>query len=182
MSADITALIVAWQGGDETALERLSPYVYDELRRLAGHAMGGENAGHTLQATALVHEAYMRLAGAELNLDDRRHFFALAARMMRRILVDHARAKRRLKRGSGQHHASLDTSIVVDDHDEVTVIELDEALSSLAENDEKLASAVELIYFGGMSVDDVAKQLDVSRSTLYEDLKFAKAWIRNAMS
>lgn len=182
MNADITGLISAWQGGDKQALEQLSPYVYDELRRLAGRAMGGENAGHTLQATALVHEAYMRLAGAELDLDDRRHFFALAARMMRRILVDHARAKRRVKRGSGQRHSTLDTSIVVDDHDEITVIELDDALSSLAENDAKLASAVELIYFGGMSVADAAKQLGVSSSTLYEDLKFAKAWVRNAMS
>lgn len=182
MTADITRLIVAWKSGDDAALQELSPHIYDELRRLAGHAMRGENSGHTLQTTALVHEAYVRLTGADLNVEDRQHFFALAARMMRRILVDHARAKRRVKRGSGQVNMTLDLSAISSDDDDITIIELDEALNQLNERDPNMANAVELVYFGGLSVEQAAKELGMSRSVLYEDLKFAKAWLRKAMS
>ena len=180
--SDVTGLLMAWQGGDESALEQLSPHIYEELRRLAGRAMGGENPGHTLQTTALVHEAYVRLTDADLALENRQHFFALAARMMRRILVDHARGKQREKRGSGARHVALDESIALGEDSSASIIELDDALTKLAANDPKLAEAIELIYFGGLSFDEVAKEVNIPRTRLFQEVKFAKAWLRNAMS
>ena len=182
----VTNLLIAWQGGDEAALEQLSPYIYQELRRLARRAMDGESAGHTLQTTALVHEAFVRLVGAEVSYQGRQHFFALAARMMRRILVDHARAKRRAKRGSGGVHLPLhaadDAEAQPSVTDAETVIELDDALTKLAAFDARMAETVELIYFGGLSYEETAAALGISRAAVFEDLRFAKAWLRNAMS
>jgi RNA polymerase sigma factor (TIGR02999 family) len=182
----VTNLLIAWQGGDEAALERLSPYVYKELRRLAGRAMEGEGAGHTLQTTALVHEAFVRLVNAEVDYQGRQHFFALAARMMRRILVDHARTKRRAKRGSGEAHVPLDAALDREAGDSATdsatVIELDDALTKLAGFDARMAETVELIYFGGLSYEETAAALGVSRAAVFEDLRFAKAWLKNAMT
>jgi RNA polymerase sigma factor (TIGR02999 family) len=178
----VTNLLIAWQGGDDAALEQLSPYVYRELRRLASRAMGGEGAGHTLQTTALVHEAFVRLVDVDVDFRGRQHFFALAARMMRRILVDHARTKRRAKRGSGEPHVSLDVVADSEPTDSVSVIELDDALTKLTAFDARMAEVVELIYFGGLSYDDAAAALGISRTAVFEDLRFAKAWLKNAMS
>jgi RNA polymerase sigma factor (TIGR02999 family) len=180
--SNVTTLLAAWQSGDQAALEELSPYIYQELRRLAGRAMAGETPGHTLQTTALVHEAFVRLVDAEVDYSGRQHFFTLAARMMRRILVDHARGKRRDKRGGGQRPASLDTAVDVADGDAISIIELDEALEKLAAHDARMAEAVELIYFGGLSYEETAETLGISRTAVFEDLTFAKAWLKNAMS
>jgi len=179
---NVTSLLIAWQAGDRNALEQLSPYIYQELRRLAGRAMAGESSGHTLQTTALVHEAFVRLVDAEIDVRGRQHFFMLAARMMRRILVDHARAKRRDKRGGGQRPSSLDTAIGVSDDESISIIELDEALEKLGQHDPRMAEAVELIYFGGLSYDETAAALGISRTAVFEDLTFAKAWLKNAMT
>jgi RNA polymerase sigma factor (TIGR02999 family) len=181
---EVTNLLIAWQGGDKAAFDQLSPYVYQELRRLAGRAMRKEPPGHTLQTTALVHEAFMRLVDADVDYSGRQHFFALAARMMRRILVDHARAKHRGKRGSGAPLLSLDPTAIGsgESGDPVTVIELDDALTKLAQFDPRLAEVIELIYFGGLSYEETAATLDISRTAVFEDLKFAKAWLRQAMS
>jgi RNA polymerase sigma factor (TIGR02999 family) len=178
---DITGMLAAWQAGDRTALDKLLPRVYSELRRLAGRAMAGEGAGHLLQTTALLHEAYERLLDADVGLENRRHFFALAARVMRRVLVDHARAKRSEKRGGGLPHETLNPSIAIAGESPVTILELDDALRKLAEQDARLAEAVELIYFGGLSYEEAAAELGVSRTALFEDLTFAKAWLRRAM-
>ena len=178
----VTNLLSAWQGGDEAALEQLSPYVYKELHRLAARAMDGESAGHTLQTTALVHEAFVRLVGADVDFSGRQHFFALAARMMRRILVDHARTRKRAKRGSGQLRVSLDVDELSSGDDVASVIELDEALGRLAAIDRRAADVVELIYFGGLSYEETAATLEVSRTTVVEDLRFARAWLRKTMT
>jgi RNA polymerase sigma factor (TIGR02999 family) len=179
---DITGILAAWQAGDRAALDKLLPLVYSELRRLAGRAMAGEGAGHVLQTTALLHEAYERLIDADVKLEDRRHFFALAARVMRRVLVDHARAKRSEKRGGGVRHETLNPSIAIEGESPLTILELDDALGKLAEQDPRLAEAVELVYFGGLSYEEAAAELGVSRTALFEDLTFAKAWLRRAMS
>ena len=179
---DVTGMLIAWKSGDDAALERLSPLVYDELRRLAGRRLSQERAGHTLQTSALVHEAFIRLIDADLQLESRQHFFALAARMMRRVLVDHARSRLRVKRGSGAQHETLNTSVIVDGDASADILELDDALGKLAAKDPGLAEAVELIYFGGLSYDEAAVELGVSRTSLVEELKFAKAWLRKAMA
>lgn len=184
-SLDVTDLLVAWRDGDEAALERLSPLLYTELRRLAGAYMAREAPGHTLQATALVNEAFVRLVDADVDYRDRRHFFALAARMMRRILVDHARSRERDKRGGGVLALSYDEELHVPAGGEgntASVLELDEALSRLAEIDTRMVEAVELIFFGGLTYEEAAEVLGVSRSTLFEDVRFARAWLKRAMS
>jgi RNA polymerase sigma factor (TIGR02999 family) len=179
---DITALLDAWGRGDSNALDALSPLIYEELRRLAARAMQSERPGHTLQATAVVHEAFVRLVEARVDVENRRHFYALAARTMRRVLVDHARTRRRDKRGGGARGETLDTSVFIGDDHAAEVLELDDALEKLAQHDAELARAVELIYFGGMSYSEAARFLGKSRTTLVEDLKFAKAWLRKAMT
>jgi RNA polymerase sigma factor (TIGR02999 family) len=180
----VTNLLIAWQGGDQAAFDQLSPYVYRELRRLASRAMRKEPAGHTLQTTALVHEAFIRLVDADVDYASRHHFMALAARLMRRILVDHARGKQRGKRGGGTPVLSLDPGAAEpeDPTDPIAVIELDDALTKLAEREPRLAEVVELIYFGGLSYEETAAALGISRTAVFEDLKFAKVWLRQAMS
>jgi len=144
--------------------------------------MAGESAGHTLQTTALVHEAFVRLVDADVDYQDKQHFFQLAARMMRRILVDHARAKSSAKRGGNQGHVALDTSIEVADGDSIAIMELDDALEKLAARDVRMAQVVELIFFGGLSYEETAAALGISRTLVFEDLTFAKAWLKKAMS
>lgn len=181
-SEEITGLLKAWRGGDESALDRLAPFVYDELRRLAGSYMRSERGNHTLQATALVNEAFMRIAGSEIDYQDRRHFFVVAARMMRRVLVDHARGRSREKRGDGAADVTLTGAAGLDDAGSaLPIIALDEALTSLAESDPRSAKALELVYFGGLSVEEAAQALEVSQSTAYEDVRFARAWVRKAL-
>lgn len=178
----VTNLLLAWQEGDEKALEELSPYVYRELHRLAGYAMAGESSNHTLQTTALVHEAFVRLVNADVEFQGRHHFFALAARMMRRILVDHARSKQRAKRGLGEKPLPLTEENECAGVNLDGLLELDHALGKLADFDAKIAETVELIYFGGLSYSDVAAMRDVSRTSVFEDVRFAKAWLRKAMT
>ncbi|MEW8558336.1 MAG: sigma-70 family RNA polymerase sigma factor [Candidatus Thiodiazotropha sp.] len=178
---EVTQLLAVVREGDQGAQDRLLSRVYDELRRLAASHMRRERSDHTLQATALVNEAYLRLAGAESKARDRVHFFALAAQTMRRILVDHARAKKRGKRGGGLQQTTLDGSVYVGDDNQDAVIELDDALQRLAEFDERGARAVELMFFGGLTYDEAGEVLGISKTTLFEEIKLAKAWLAKEM-
>src|SRR6267142_3998255 len=154
--ANFTQLLTEWRSGHPQALERLTPLVYDELRRLARNYMRGERGGHTLQATAVVHEAFLRLIQANVTLQDRAHFFALASRLMRRVLVDHAKSRSRMKRNPVQRDGDGDERADSPQHLEVDIIALDDALESLVKFEPRLAQVVELHYFGGMTYDEIA--------------------------
>ena len=174
-----TQLLEQMQAGDRSAAERLLPLVYDEFRQLARHYLQQERANHTLQPTALVHEAYMKLIDqSRVNWQGRTHFFAVAAQAMRRILVDHARHHLRLKRGGGQHRVTLDEGVALSakDRDE-DVVALDEALEKLADFDPRQAKVVEMRFFAGLSVEEVAEQLGVSKRTVEGDWTMARAWL-----
>jgi RNA polymerase sigma factor (TIGR02999 family) len=182
-SVDVTGLLKAWGRGDRAALDRLTPLVYEQLRRLAAGYLRKEHAGHSLQATALVHEAYIRLVKVgEVEWQDRVHFFAVSARMMRRILVDSARARRSAKRG-GADRVDYTTAINLDDLPAietaraVELCALDDALSRLGELDARRAQVVELRFFGGLSVEETAVVLKVSPQTVLRDWKLARAWL-----
>ena len=177
----VTRLLAAVRQGDSDAQQQLLTTVYDELRRLAASYMRRERDNHTLQATALVNEAYLRLSGSEAEARDRVHFFALAAQTMRRILVDHARSKNRDKRGGGLQHTTLDGSVYVSDENQGAVLELDNALTRLAEFDERGARAIELMFFGGLTYEEAGDLLGVSKTTLFEDIRAAKAWLAREM-
>lgn len=175
---EISELLVAWSGGDESALERLMPLVYDELHRLAHHYMGGERAGHTLQTTALVNEAYLRLVSwRDARWQNRAHFFGVSAQMMRRILVDFARDKKYLRRGGAVLQVSLSAAASFVDARGADLVALDEALSALAEVDGRKARVVEMRFFGGLSVKEVAEVLNVSEETVIRDWRLAKVWL-----
>jgi RNA polymerase sigma factor (TIGR02999 family) len=181
MSEDITELLLAWHSGDNQALDRLMPLVHDELRRLAHRYMSGERPGHALQTTALINEAYLRLVGSSgVRWQDRAHFFAVSAQLMRRILVDYARARKKLKRGRDATHVSLNEALVVpaeSDAELTAVIALDDALKRLATLDDRQSRVVELRFFGGLSVDETAEVLKVSPVTVMRDWGLAKAWL-----
>jgi RNA polymerase sigma-70 factor, ECF subfamily len=178
----VTALLLKWQGGDEAALERLVPLVHQELHRMARHCMAGERTGHSLQATALVNEAYLRLIDAkDVAWQDRAHFLAVAARAMRRILVDHARARRAGKRGGQAARVTFDEALVVTDEVSRDFEALDDALRALATFDERKSRVVELRFFGGLSVKETASVLGVSAATVMGDWKLAKAWLQREM-
>jgi len=183
MSANesVTQLLSAWRGGDSNALERLTPLVYEELRRLAGRYMKSERQGHTLQATAVVHEAFVRMVDMEVPWQDRAHFYAVAARMMRRILVDHAKAHRRLKRGGPVTTLSFDEGLKVSADAETDLVDLDDALQKLSEFDPRKCEVVELHYFGGLTYDETAEALEISPVTVHRELKMAKAWLRHEL-
>ncbi len=182
-ASDVTRLLHAWREGDPAALERLTPLVYQELRRLASRYMRGERAGHVLQTTALVHEAYMRLIELELGFQDRVHFFAIAARLMRRVLVDLAREHKAAKRGGDAVMLSLDEELVPALEPGGDIIALDQALEELAGFDPRKARVVELRLFGGLTIQETIEVLDVSHATVERDLKMAKAWLaRRLMS
>ena len=176
---EVTRLLHDWQEGRDQAFEDLLPLVYDELRRIARSAMRGESEGHTLQTTALVHEAYLRLVGSDVSYAGSGHFMRVAARAMRRILVDHARKRSRKKRGAGDTPVSLDTlqEILPADSRPDDVIELDEALERLSALEERKGQVVELHYFGGLSYDEVAEVLEISPATVHRDLRMARAWL-----
>jgi len=175
---DVTRLLVEWGDGDEAALARLMPLVYDELRRLARHYMRRERPGHTIQPTALVNEAYLRLVEqTNIRWQNRAHFFGIAAGVMRRVLCDHARARLADKRGGGAVRVSLVEAEARPDEQTTDVLALDEALGELAEVDPRKARVVELRYFGGLSVEETAEVLKVSRSTVLHDWNMAKAWL-----
>jgi RNA polymerase sigma-70 factor (ECF subfamily) len=179
---EITQLLGAWSAGDENALEKLMPLVYDELHRLARAYMGRERPGHTLQTTALVHEAYLRLIDSgRAGLQDRSHFFALCAKLMRRILVDWARARLSLKRGGDVQILDLEESLVVSPHASSELVALDDALKALEAFDPRKAQIIELRFFGGLSVDETAEVLKVSVETVARDWRLAKSWLRREL-
>jgi RNA polymerase sigma factor (TIGR02999 family) len=179
----ITDILVAWGGGDEDALERLLPLVHDELRRLARYQMHGERAGHTLQTTALVNEAYLRLVElGRMRWQDRAHFFSMAARFMRRVLVDHARARHSQKRGGGVPHVPIEDTVVAALERGSDLVALDEALSVLAQVDPRKSRVIELRFFGGLDVAETAEILGVSVETVTRDWRMAKVWLLRHLS
>jgi RNA polymerase sigma-70 factor, ECF subfamily len=174
---EISTLLRAWSDGDQSALEKLTPVVYQELHRLARHYMNGERPGHSLQATALVHEAYTRLVDYErMQWQNRAHFFAVSAQLMRRILVDHAR-RHNLKRGGGVQHVALDQAVVAGDDQNIDLVALDVALNDLAHLDPRKMKVVEMRYFGGLSVEETAEVLKISPITVKRDWRAARNWL-----
>jgi RNA polymerase sigma factor (TIGR02999 family) len=177
-SQQVTALLCAWRDGNPNAQEKLFHMIYDDLHRVAARYMGREKPGHTLQATALVHEAYIRLVGIErVQWQDRAHFLAVAARVMRRILVDSARAHLYQKRGGGAQMLQLDEAIFVSQQHGPDLVALDDALSALANIDERKSQVVELRFFGGLNAEETAETLGVSTDTVLRDWKMAKVWL-----
>jgi RNA polymerase sigma factor (TIGR02999 family) len=179
---EVTRLLVDWGNGDQAALDELIPLVYDELRRLAGRYMRRESQGHTLQTSALVNEAYMRLVDQRsVQWQNRAHFFGVAAQLMRRILVDHARSRSRAKRGAGAQMVSLAEQAVISE-EASEVIALDEALKNLAEMDPRKCQIVEMRFFGGLTNEEVAEVLKVTSRTVEREWRKAKAWLHRAIS
>ena len=180
----ITALLCEWSDGNHEALEVLMPLVYDELHKRAARFLRRERQEHTLQPTALIHETYLKLIDQrEVNWESRSHFFAIAAQMMRRILVDHARTKHREKRGGNDVKLPLEEAmLVVSDEKSVDLMALDQALNRLAEIDEQQVRVVELRYFGGLSLEETAEALKVSRTTVAQNWAMAKAWLHRELT
>jgi len=179
---DVTRLLQAWSRGEESALEKLVPLVYRELHLRAHRCMAREREQHTLQTTALIHEAYLRLVGSSpVAWESRSHFFAIAARLMRRILVDRARARRSQKRGGAARAITFDEQLVVAGPPDRDLVSLDDALTALATVDERKAKVVELRFFGGLSVEETAGLLSVSPQTVLRDWKLSKAWLLREM-
>jgi RNA polymerase sigma factor (TIGR02999 family) len=179
---EVSALLTDWSRGNEAARDELMPVVYNELRRLAGYYMAQERNDHSLQATALVHEAYLRLVDQRhVRWQGRAHFFAIASQMMRRILVDYARSRHYAKRGGGERPVLLDEAMVVSEEKAADVVALDEALTHLAAISPRKSQVVELRYFGGLSMEEVAEVLKVSAVTVRRDWTTAKAWLYRAI-
>src|SRR5690348_12511984 len=177
-SSETTQLLRAWAGGDQAALDKLTPRVYDELRRIAGTRMRGERPGQTLQATALAHEAFLRLIDVtNVDWNHRGQFYAIAAQIMRNILVERARRRMALKRGGGMKPVNLDAAADPGTEQARDVIALNDALNALARMDPRKARVVELRFFGGLSVEESAKVLEISPETVMRDWKFARAWL-----
>jgi RNA polymerase sigma factor (TIGR02999 family) len=178
----LTTLLLNWTDGDRAAMDELAPLVYDELRRLARRQMAGERQGHLLQPTALVNEAFLRLVDIhQVQWRSRAHFFAIASRVMRRILVEHARARAFQKRGGGAPHVTFDEATVVPGTT-YQIVALDDALKALAAEDDRKARVVELRYFGGLSVEETAEVLGVSPETVMRDWRYAKHWLLRELS
>jgi len=184
---DVTGLLSEWKNGNQAALDALTPIIYDELRRLAGLSMKSERWAATLQPTALIHEAYIRLVQSGENQgtpdwQDRNHFFRVASRLMRQILVDHARNHRSQKRGSGAAKLSFDEALDLAPERSATLIALDDALSALAEIDPRRAKIIELRFFGGFNVEETAQALGVSVATIGREQRLAEAWLHRELS
>lgn len=180
---EVTEMLVAWSNGDESALERLVPLVHDELHRLAHRYMNREGPGHMLQTTALVNEAYLRLVdSSHVRWQNRAHFFAVSAQLMRRILVDFARARNYLKRGGNAVQVSLDKVLAITPEQDPDVVALDEALNALAAIDERKSRVVELRFFGGLNIEETAEVLKVSPDTVMRDWRLAKVWLLRQLS
>jgi RNA polymerase sigma factor (TIGR02999 family) len=178
----VSQLLRAWSDGDQQALEKLMPVVYDELHRLASHYMRGERAGHVLQTTALVHEAYIRLIDTKrMKWQNRAHFFGVSAQVMRRILVDHAR-QHNTRRGAGMEHISIQTDLMAPQSKPTDLLALDDALTALASSDPRKAQVVELRFFGGLSVEETAEVLKLSPITVMRDWNTARAWLYRELS
>jgi RNA polymerase sigma factor (TIGR02999 family) len=182
MTQDVTQLLGAWRDGDQKALEELTPLVYEELRRLAHRYMSRERAGHTMQATEVVNQAFERMIRVDVPWQDRAHFFAVAARMMRRILVDHAKAHRRLKRGGDQSTLHMDSSMQIGVSEDVDLLALHEALQALQALDARKSDVVELHFFGGLTYDEIAQTLGISAATVHRELRMGRAWLHSALS
>ena len=181
-SPSVTQLLLAWREGQPSALEKLIPQVHAELRRIARRYMIGERNGHSLQTTALVNEAFLRLVDSQqVNWQCRAHFFAISAQLMRRVLVDHARARNYQKRGAGAYNVTLDEAKVGPQERGQDLVALDDALQALAEFDPRKGQVVELRFFGGLSVEETAEVLKVSQDTVLRDWRLAKAWLRREM-
>lgn len=175
---DVTGLLLAWGNGDDAALQQLIPIVHDELHRIAGACLAGERPGHTLQTTALVNEAYLRLIHArKVRWQNRAHFLAMSARLMRRVLVDFARSKGYQKRGGGAVRVTLVDDVVLSAEPGRDLVALDDALDALAKIDERKSRVIELRFFGGLSVKETAESLDISPETVMRDWKLAKVWL-----
>jgi len=181
-SAEIVQLLEAWRGGDRTAYDRLFPLVYAELHRLARGKLRRESPGHSLQPTLLVHEVYMRMAGADVRLQDRSHFLSLAARVMRRILVDVARLRHAQKRGGGDVRVTLTSELAAPLPDPVDVLTLNTALLRLQDLDPRQADIVELSYFGGLTHPEIGEMLGISPATVDRDLRHARAWLKRELT
>jgi RNA polymerase sigma factor (TIGR02999 family) len=182
-SRDVTRLLGEWQNGDQTALDRLMPLVYHELRRIAARYLYSERKGHTLQTTALVHEAYLRLVDeSHIQWQGRAHFFGVAATLIRNILVDHARTHKALKRGGGASKLSLEEAFAIPAENDADILAVDDALRELSKIDEQQARIVELRFFAGLTIEETAEVLGISASTVKRDWLLAKAWIYRALS
>jgi RNA polymerase sigma factor (TIGR02999 family) len=177
----VTRLLKQWGEGDKQALDRLMPLVYDQLRSLAGRCLAG-GPENTLRATALVNEAYVRLVHSDLTFNDRVHFFAVAARLLRHILVDHARGLNRQKRGAGAGKLTFDEAVLISPETPSGILDLDEALSRLAALDKRKADVIELLFFGGLTYDEVAAALQISAATVHRELRMAKAWLHKELA
>lgn len=173
----VTELLRQWSDGKKGALDELMPIVYGQLRKLASRCLRSERPDHTLRATALVHEAYLRLVDADVSWQDRMHFFAVSARILRHILVDHAKAGSRQKRGGGAEKIALDEAVLVGPQSMHGVLELDTALQKLALQDPRKSELIELLCFGGLTYDEAAAVLKISPATVHRELKLAKAWL-----
>ena len=179
----VTQLLLAWRAGDDGALDRLMPVVYNELHRLARRYMTAEQTGHPLQTTALVHEVYLRLVNASgIEWQDRAHFYAICARLMRRILIDSARSRNYQKRGAGFVHIQLEEAVTVSETLGSELLAVDEALKQLAAIDSRKSDVVELKFFGGLNAEEIAAALQVSPDTVLRDWKLAKAWLLRQLS
>jgi RNA polymerase sigma factor (TIGR02999 family) len=180
---EVTQLLIEWSNGDKTALDKLMPLIHEELRRLAHHYMSRERSGHTLQTTALVNEAYLRLVNRKgVHWQNRAHFFAIAAQSMRSILVDHARALAYAKRGGGATKLSLDEAMIVSQERAAEVVALDEVLKELASFDPQQSRIVELRFFGGLTIEETAEVLDLSPATIKREWSTAKAWLYHELA
>jgi len=180
MSADrqfVTQLLQQWGSGNKEALDQLMPLVYEQLRKLASNCLRSERPDHTLRATALVHEAYVRLVDSDVTFQDRVHFYAVSARVLRRILVDYARSQNRQKRGGEFEKVPLDDAIMVGPKADRGIIELDDAMQRLATQDQRKSELIELLFFGGLTYDEAAAALKISPATVHRELTLAKAWL-----
>jgi RNA polymerase sigma-70 factor (ECF subfamily) len=180
-SRPVTQLLRRSRHGDRAAFDELIPIVYDQLHRLASRAFRAESPGHTLRTTALVHEAYMRLVDADVDWNDRTHFYAVAARVMRRILVDHAKGQARQKRGGDADRISLEAGMDVGAQAPAQLLDLDQALIKLAARDQRKSDVIELLFFGGLTYDEASEALHISPATLHRELQMAKAWLYNEL-
>ena len=180
---DVTELLLNWEKGDKTALDKLMPLVYGELRRLARQYLRKEKSGRTLQTTDLIHETYLKLVNQNrVHWQNRAHFFGVSAQLMRRILVDRARRRKRLKHGGGISQLTLDEGLAISAEPTLDLVALDQALTCLADIDPRKAQVIELRFFGGLSVEEIAEFLKISNITVLRDCKIAKAWLHRALA
>jgi RNA polymerase sigma factor (TIGR02999 family) len=181
-SDNVTRLLIAWGGGDETARDELIPLVYGTLRRIARHHLRGERAGHTLETAALINEAYLKLVEQSVSWQNRAHFFGIAARLMRQLLVDHARNRQRRKRGGDRRQISLTAAAEIAQEQAVDLLALNEALETLAEVDPQRSRIVELRFFGGLTIEETAQVMGVSTPTVERGWRAARAWLQTELS